>query len=107
MQSSSDQPLVGEEHYVTTLITASKETIFNLDYLCFYYYLLSRNCTVRRKSCHDYSSSRLSYAFRSVVEKNKCVIHQPRSVRIGETMPSVLSIQDLGHSFSQYGPPGW
>ena len=26
MQSSSEQPLVGEEHYVTTLITAAKET---------------------------------------------------------------------------------
>ena len=29
MQSSSDQPLVGEEHCVTTLITASKETNSN------------------------------------------------------------------------------
>ena len=27
MQSSSEQPLVGEERYVTTLITAAKETI--------------------------------------------------------------------------------
>ena len=27
MQSSSEQPLVGEEHCVTTLITAAKETI--------------------------------------------------------------------------------
>ena len=26
MQSSSEQPLVVEEHYVTTLITAAKET---------------------------------------------------------------------------------
>ena len=26
MQSSSEQPLVGEEHCVTTLITAAKET---------------------------------------------------------------------------------
>ena len=26
MQRSSEQPLVGEEHYVTTLITAAKET---------------------------------------------------------------------------------
>ena len=26
MQSSSEQPLVGEERYVTTLITAAKET---------------------------------------------------------------------------------
>ena len=28
MQSSSEQPLVGEEHCVTTLITAAKETKF-------------------------------------------------------------------------------
>ena len=28
MQSSSEQPLVGEERYVTTRITAAKETIF-------------------------------------------------------------------------------
>ena len=28
MQSSSEQPLVGEERYVTTLITAAKETIY-------------------------------------------------------------------------------
>ena len=27
MQSSSEQPLVGEERYVTTLITAAKEII--------------------------------------------------------------------------------
>ena len=27
MQSSSEQPLVGEEHCMTTLITAAKETI--------------------------------------------------------------------------------
>ena len=30
MQSSSEQPLVGEERYVTTRITAAKETIFNM-----------------------------------------------------------------------------
>ena len=29
MQSSSEQPLVGEERYVTTLITAAKETTSN------------------------------------------------------------------------------
>ena len=28
MQSSSEQPLVGEERYATTLITAANETIF-------------------------------------------------------------------------------
>ena len=31
MQSSSEQPLVGEERYVTTLITAAKETTFNIE----------------------------------------------------------------------------
>ena len=29
MQSSSEQPLVGEERYVTTRITAAKETSMN------------------------------------------------------------------------------
>ena len=31
MQSSSEQPLVGEERYVTTLITAAKETWRHVD----------------------------------------------------------------------------
>ena len=31
MQRSSEQPLVGEERYVTTLITAAKETIEHVD----------------------------------------------------------------------------
>ena len=31
MQSSSVQPLVGEEHCVTILITAAKETRFSID----------------------------------------------------------------------------
>ena len=31
MQSSSEQPLVGEERYVTTRITAAKETSGGLD----------------------------------------------------------------------------
>ena len=30
MQRSSEQPLVGEERYVTTLITAAKETRFKV-----------------------------------------------------------------------------
>ena len=51
--------------------------------------------------------SGLSHGFRCVVEKNKNVIHQLRSVRLGKTVPYILGIQDLGHSFSQYGPPGW
>ena len=61
--------------------------------------------------------SGLSYAFCCVVEKNKNVIHQLRPVRIGKNRALCLeyrprpqaegSIQDLRHSFSQYGPPGW
>ena len=31
MQSSREQPLVGEEHCVTSLITAAKETNFEFD----------------------------------------------------------------------------
>ena len=31
MQSLSEQPLVGEERYVTTRITAAKETTTNID----------------------------------------------------------------------------
>ena len=33
MQSSSEQPLVGEEHCVTTLITAAKETTGDLNWV--------------------------------------------------------------------------
>ena len=40
MQSSSEQPLVGEERYVTTLITAAKETKHFLDSI----YILSLDC---------------------------------------------------------------
>ena len=35
MQSSSEQPLVGEERYVTTLIIVAKETNFDESYLDF------------------------------------------------------------------------
>ena len=35
----------------------------------------------------------LSHTFHCVVEKNKNIIHQPMSIRIEETMPSVLSTQ--------------
>ena len=37
--------------------------------------------------------SGLLHTFRRVVEKNKNVIRQPRSVPIEKTMPSVLSTQ--------------
>ena len=40
MQSSSEQPLVGEERYVTNLITAAKENTYLLNHLAFL------NCSV-------------------------------------------------------------
>ena len=47
--------------------------------------------------------------FKSQLKKNKNVVHWPRSVRIGRKNTLGLSTargrtQDLGHSFSQYGP---
>ena len=49
--------------------------------------------------------------------KNENVIHQPKTVRVGNNCvlcreyrpwPTTSGgTQDLGHSFSQYGPPGW
>ena len=42
-------------------------------------------------------------------EKNKHVICRPSSVRITKDCPQPVAsglIQDLGHSFSQYGLPG-
>ena len=91
--SSLSGNLLNDFRYYVSKNLSIKPPLFNLDYLCFYYYLLARNCTVCRVFCHDYSSSGLSHAFRSVVEKKKNVIHQPRSVRIGNTIPSVLSTQ--------------
>ena len=38
------------------------------------------------------------------------IIHQPRSVRIWKNLFLQYRLRptlDLGHSFSQYGPPGW
>ena len=39
MQGSSEQPLVGEEHCVTTLITAAKETMLNDTFVCLLLYV--------------------------------------------------------------------
>ena len=87
---------------------------------CFHYYLLrltiaqfvANLAMITALKCSD-----LSHAFCCVVEKNKNVIHQPMSVRIGKNCALCLEyrprpaasggIQDLGHSFSKYGPPGW
>ena len=75
------------------------------------------NCSVYGESCRTYSL--LSFRFFSQPfvrfwKKIKMLFtSQGRSV-LGKTVPSVLctarglsarGIQDLGHSFSQYGPP--
>ena len=44
--------------------------------------------------------------------KNRNVIHQPKSVRVWKNCALCLEYRPrptlaLGHSFSQYGPPGW
>ena len=41
MQSSSEQPLVGEEHCVTTLITAAKETRFARNPKLYYFFYIN------------------------------------------------------------------
>ena len=54
-----------------------------------------------------------SLTFKSQKEKNKNVIHRPKSVRIGKNCLSTAlgpplvegGTEDLGHSFSQYVPP--
>ena len=52
MQSSSEQPLVGEERYVTTRITAAKETNLECDWFqrpfSLFYLLLVFNVTQRK-----------------------------------------------------------
>ena len=48
MQSSSDQPLVGEERYVTTRITAAKETIAWVVELKYFHVIVCWVATVRR-----------------------------------------------------------
>ena len=62
-------------------------------------YLLT-NCSIYGESCPNYSP----LSFRFFLQKNKNVIHQPRSVRIGKNCALCLVYQDLGHSFSQYRP---
>ena len=62
-------------------------------------YLLT-NCSIYGESCPNYSP--LSFRFFS--QKNKNVIHQPRSVCIGKNCALCLVYQDLGHCFSQYRP---
>ena len=66
--------------------------------------------------CSENSTQKLLTKY-STEEKNKHVICRPWSVRIGKNCPLGLEYgpqpaasvrtQELWHSFSQYGPPGW
>ena len=66
--------------------------------------------------CSENSTQKLLTKY-STEENNKHVICRPRSVRIGKNCALGLGYgprpaasgrtQDLWHSFSQYGPPGW
>ena len=62
MQRSSEQPLVGEERYVTTLITAAKETISLLaltcSVSCFLFFMLNviLECTRNDIFIDDYNT---------------------------------------------------
>ena len=68
-------------------LSISETSFFNLDYLCFHYYLLARNLAlITALKC-----SGLLHAFHCVVEKNKKVIHQSRSVRIGKNCALCLA----------------
>ena len=71
---------------------------FNLDYLCFHYYLLAIARSVCRESCHGYSPkmfgsfARLSLCCR---KKIKMLFTKLGRSVLGKTVPSVLST-DLG-----------
>lgn len=98
--------------------------LFNLNNVCFLYhpfvkqllslwkFLLQLNSNCRPNSFRFFWQS-----FCYVLEKNKNVIHQHRLVCIGKICTLCLKycsppvdlggVQDLRHSFSQYGPPSW
>ena len=59
IQSSSEQPLVGEERYVTTLIAAAKETIRQCKYRILFYQIRT-------------FESRVRFLWRAVSDKNTC-----------------------------------
>ena len=82
--SSSSGNLLNDLCYYVNKTLLVKLLSLNLDYLCFHYYRLARNCLVCRESCHDYSPKMFgSFARLSLCcGKNKNVVHQPRSVRI-------------------------
>ena len=54
MQSSSEQPLVGEERYVTTVITAAKETSDYEEKQILFTWLKRNTVTI---TCSVYSSN--------------------------------------------------
>ena len=60
MQSSSEQPLVGEERYVTTRITAAKETsgIQDLGHSFSQYGLANNLCVFRLSLKQSYSNNK-------------------------------------------------
>ena len=67
-------------------------SFFNLDYLCFHYYLLARNCSVCRESCHDYSPKNVR-VFRTpfvvLYKKIKMLFTKLGRSVLGTTVPSV------------------
>ena len=79
-----------------------------------------RNCSVQGRSCRNYSpkSFRLFWHnFRAVLEKIKMLFTRLDRFELGKNCALCLEYlprptasggtQDLGHSFSRYGTPGW
>ena len=80
MQSSSEQPLVGEERYVTTLITAAKETILVASDCChivatkpLFFFAQSQSSKTRSRFVSSYTIS----TYRPVA-RHICVGRSPR-----------------------------
>ena len=80
----------------------------------FWFAYRSRASSTRTRPTLTHIGCRVNENFPEVLKsqlgKNRNVIHRPRSVRIGRNCALGLSTargrtQDLGHSFSQYGPP--
>ena len=102
-------------YYVSEALFRKPPAWLNLYYLCFHYYLLDFWVF-----CRDCSPNLVGF-FANIAlcfkKKNKNVIHQPSSVRIGKNCALCLAYRprptasggthDLGYSFSQYGPPAW
>ena len=53
-------------------------SFFNLDYFCFHFYMIARNCSVCRESCHDYSPKMFgSFARLSLCCRKKLKCYSP------------------------------